>query len=301
MAWGLEIEPERLRLCAAEAGRGRVRILRCGEATLPVGLVRPSLTEPNLTDPAALGRLLGDLCRRLKCRGWVRAALPDAAFSLRGLLTDELPASRDEALRFLRWQARTLLPFPPDEARLDFLPPIPGPDGRRRITCLMGRNSVLTEYEQLLTGAGLQAARLDARSVALAQAASPGVGARPAGLVVLGPDRMTLLLLEAGRPHFLRTLATPAPLAPAARERVVREVADSLVFARESEGIPSPEELLLEGPEPGTAELTAALRDWLELPVRPLDHQSLGLAAGNGGPVDVLHWGAAIGAAIGPC
>jgi len=299
MPWGLEIEPERLRLCEAEEQRGQIRILRCGEAALPAGLVRPSLTDSNLPDPAAVGRLLADLCRRLKCRGWVGVALPDPSFALRGIMSDELPATRGEALRFLRWQAREFLPFPPDETRLDFLPPIAGVSGQRRIVCLMGRNSVLAEYEALLAQAGLQAARLDARIIALAQAASPGLGTRAAGMLALGQDRLTLLLVEEGRPRFWRTLGAPDASTPAGRERLIREIADSLAFARESEGVATPEELLLDGPDAGTAPLVPALHEWLELPVRPLDRQSLGLPM-NGEPVNLLRWGAAIGAAIGP-
>ncbi|HTU00582.1 MAG TPA: hypothetical protein VMG58_02155 [Candidatus Sulfotelmatobacter sp.] len=298
MSWGLEIEPERLRLCAADTRRGEVRILRCGEATLPAGLVRPSFTDGNLTDATAVGRLLADLCRRLKCRGWIGVALPDAAFTLRGVSIEDLPSARGEAVRFLRWQAREFLPFPPDEARLDFLPPLAGQSGSLRITCLIARDGVLAEYEQLLAGAGLRAARLDARTVALAQAASPGLGARAAGLLALGPDRLTLLLVDEGRPRFWRTLGAPSALA--AREQVVREIADSLAFAQESEGVRMPEELLLDGPEAGTAALAPALRDWLELPVRMLDRGSLGFSVKNGEPVDLLRWGAAIGAAISP-
>ncbi|MFB3818712.1 MAG: type IV pilus biogenesis protein PilM [Candidatus Methylomirabilales bacterium] len=298
MAWGLDIEADRLRLCAAAAAGGRVRLQRWGEAAVPAGLLQPSLTAPNLPDAAALGRILLGLAREVRCRGWVRVALPDDVFSLRTLLTDDLPPEPAEARRFLRWQARDLLPFPAEETRLDFVAGLPPADGRQRIVCLMARERVLADYERLLAEAGLHAARLDARSVALAQAASRRLGSRTAGLVSLAAGRLTILVVEAGLPRFRRTLAGAPD--DAARDRLLREVADSLAFCRESEGTAPVEELLLDAPAGLGDGLAAELSAWLEIPVSPLQPAALGLAAGAK-LADPPRWGAAIGAAVAPC
>jgi Tfp pilus assembly PilM family ATPase len=267
---------------------------------LAPGLVQPSLTAPNLPDPEAVARLLTGLGRNLGCRGWIGLALPDEALTLRSLITEQVPGQPAEARRFLRWQARDLLPFPVEEARLDFLPGLPAADGRQRVVCLMARERVLAEYEQLLAQADLQAARVDARSVMLAQAASRQLGQRAAGVVAFGAGRMTLLVVEEARPRFWRTLAVAEPLEGRERDRIIREVADSLAFSREAEATQPIEELLLEGPEHLTDGLAAELGEWLEIPVSPLQPAALGVAGGATRIQDVARWGAVIGAAVAP-
>jgi type IV pilus assembly protein PilM len=300
MPWGLEIESDRLRLCRAELRGGRLALRRRAEVPVPAGLIRPALKEPNVGDAAALAGLLRGLCAPVGCRGWVRVALPDPVFTLRNLTTDALPTNRAEARRFLRWQAKELLPFPAEEARLDFLPGAPGADGRPRAICLLARDRVLTEYEQCLGQAGLQAAVLDARSISLAQAASAGLGPGPAALLVVTAAWTTLLLVQAGQPRFWRLLPAGQPAwGDGDRARLLREVADSLAFAREAEALGAIAAVTVAGMGPRTTEIAAALADWLAVPVRPLD---LAAALGAGEPPEALTpWGAALGVAIRPC
>lgn len=300
MAWGLEMEPETLRLCRAEGRQGQLHLRRRAEVAVPSGLIRPSQKDGNVTDAAALSGLLRELCRNASCRGWVRVALPDPIFSLRTLASDELPGKREDAQRFLRWQARELLPFPADEARLDFLPLPPGLDGRARAVCLVARDRTLSEYEHALANAGLRAAVLDARSISLAQAASEPLGRGTAALLYVGSIWTTLLVVQEGRPRFWRILHEGLQgWAGPGRPRLFREVADSLTFCRESEGLEPVAGFTLAGLGVWTAEVASALAERLEVPVTVLD-----LCAAlrtDGHPDDLAQWGPAIGAAIRPC
>ncbi len=300
MAWGLEIGPETLRLCRAELRRGCLRLHRRAEVAVPSGLIRPSLKDGNVADAGTLSGLLRDLCRSGGCRGWVRVALPDPVFSLRAIATDELPASRPDARRFLCWQARDLLPFPAEEARLDFLPPAAGPDGRLRVICLMARDRILTEYEKVLADAGLRPAVLDARSISLAQAASASLSRGTTGLLAVGGTRTTFLVVQEGRPRFWRTLpAGREAWAGAGRAGLLREVVDSVTFCRESEGGGPVEAMVLGGLGPQAAEIASALAEWVAVPVTALDLCAALSAEGH--PDDLIHWGPAIGAAIRSC
>ncbi len=300
MAWGLEIGPEMLRLCRAEMRRGRLHLHRRAEMSVPPELIRPSLKDGNVVEAGSLSGLLRDLCRKAGCRGWVRAVLPDPVFSLRTVATDDLPAKRPEAQRFLRWQARDLLPFPAEEARLDFLPSASGPDGRLRVICLMARDRILAEYEKVLADAGLRAAVLDARTISLAQAASMPLRRGTMGLLAVSGTGSTLLLLQEGRPRFWRVLPEGrGAWAGADRARLLREVADSVTFCYESEGVSAVEGVVLVGLGPLTSEVVSALADWLAVPISALD---LCAALRVGGvPDDLVHWGPAIGAAIRSC
>jgi type IV pilus assembly protein PilM len=300
MAWGLEIGAETLRLCRAEVQRGRLHLHQRAEVPVPPGMIRPSLKDGNIPDAAGLSRLLRDLCSRAGCRGWVRAALPDSVFSLRTVATDDLPAKRQEAQRFLRWQARDLLPFPVEEARLDFLPTAPGPDGRMRVVCLMARDRILTEYEGILADAGLRPAVLDASTISLAQAASGSLDHGTIGLLSVNGARSTFLLLQEGRPRFWRILPEGrGAWAGTDRARLLREVADSVTFCYESEGIPAAAGVLLGGLGPLTSEVASDLAEWLAVPITVLDLCAALRTEGH--PDDLVNWGAAIGAAIRSC
>jgi Tfp pilus assembly PilM family ATPase len=229
----------------------------------------------------------------------VRWRLPDPVFTLRTLASDELPRSGWRP-SVLRWQARDLLPFPTDEARLDFLPTDSGPDGRARVICLLARDRVLAEYERALADAGLRPAVLDARSISLAQAASATLARRTIALLAVGGAQTTLLVLQEGLPRFWRILSQGRRAwTDEDRPRLLREVADSITFCQESEGVGPVEGVILGGLGTETAEVASALADWLGAPVEALDLCAALRAEGHRD--DLAQWGAAIGAAIRAC
>jgi Tfp pilus assembly PilM family ATPase len=302
MAWGVEITSDRIRLCRADNRGGRIRLHRAAEAPVPAGVIQPSLKDTNVTGVAAATNALRDLGRRAGCRGWVRVALPDPLFLLRTIATEELPEERDAARRFLCWQARDLLPFAVEQARLDYCAAGRAADGRLRFTCLIANDRILAEYERLLQDAGFLAATLDARSVALAQAASPLLALPAAGLLTADGSRATLLVVQEGRPRLWRILAADDATGENS-VRLIREVADSLAFFREAEDVGPVEHLFVHGMGRRTGEIASGLARWLELPVSVLDLAAvLGPGARPRGPADELtRWGAALGAAIRPC
>jgi len=303
MDWGLEIASDAIRICRAGLRRERAEIRRLDEVPVDRGLIRPSLKEANLPNTPALADLLRQQARRVGCRGWVRLALPDPLFLLRTVATDELPADPAAARQFLGWQLRDQLPFPAEEARLDFLPAGPATDGRLRVTCLIGRTRVLSEYEALLERAGLRAAVIDAHSVALAQSASAFLATKTVALLSAAGGHATLLVVQEGRPRLWRILLLDPASGGDGAVRLIREVADSLTFFRESEGVGPPKQVFVHGGKPWAAETAAALADWLESPVSILDLG--GVVPPNGGSPDASgdlgRWGAAVGAAIRPC
>lgn len=301
MPWGVEIGTDRIRLCRADLRGGRIQLHRAAESSLPSGLVRASLKDTNVTDVAALTKALRDLVRHSGCRGWVRVALPDPVFLLRTIAIQELPEDREAARRFLCWQARDLLPFPAEQARLDFVKAAPDLDGRLRLTCLMANNRILTEYERILAGADLLPAALDARSVALAQAASALLTARSVGLLTADGVRATLLVLQEGRPRLWRIMAADDAHGGNG-VRLIREVADSLAYFQETEDLDPLQHLFVHGMGHRTEEIASGLTKWLDLQVSVLDlSRAFTSGAKPRGMADELtRWGAALGAAIRP-
>ncbi len=301
MPWGLEIAADRVRLCRADLRRGRIQLRRAAESPVPAGTVRASVKDANISDAAALTKTLEGLVRRVGCRGWVRLALPDPVYILRTLATEELPEDRAAARRFLAWQARDLLPFPVEHARLDFLKTGAGPDGRLRLTCLISNGRVLAEYERTLNAVGLLPAVVDARSVALAQAASALLAFPSVGLLTADGGRATLLVLHDGRPRLWRIL-THDDGASGNGVRFIREVADSLAYFQETEDLGPLQHFFVHGMGSRTAEIASGLNQWLEVNVSILD-LSEALASGEaprGVGDELTRWGAALGAAVRP-
>jgi Tfp pilus assembly PilM family ATPase len=302
MPWGLEFAPDRIRLCRADAHRGRIRLRGAAEAPVPAGHVQPSPKDGNLKDSAATTQTLRDVSRRVGCRGWVRLALPDPVFILRTIATDDLPEDRMAARRFLGWQVRDLLPFPSEEARLDYIQGGRAADGRFRVTCLIAHDPVLAEYERALQAADLRAAIVDARSVALAQAASALLSFPSVALLTADGPRATLLILQDGRPRLWRILPVDGAN-DATGVRLIREVADSLAFFRETEeDVEAVHRMFVHGLEHRTAEIGSELARWLDLPVTTLDLTAV-LASGAGPRSladELTRWGAAVGAAVRP-
>ena len=301
MAWGLEIAADRVRLCRADLRRGGIQLHRATESGVPAGVVRASVKDVNISDPAALAKTLRVLARRAGCRGWVRVALPDPIFILRTIATEELPEDRAAARRFLCWQARDLLPFSAEHARLDFVKAGTGPDGRLRLTCLIANDRILAEYERVLHDANLLPAALDARSVAVAQAASGLLAFPSVGLLTADGARATLLVLQEGRPRLWRILAIDDG-ASGNGVRLIREVADSLVYFQETEALAPLQHFFVHGMGPRTAEIATGLSQWLELTVSVLDLSEALTSGGRprGLADELTRWGAALGAAIRP-
>jgi Tfp pilus assembly PilM family ATPase len=299
MPWGLEIGPETLRLCRAARRGGRLQVQQRVELPVPPDLIQPSLKETNLREAPRLAALLGEARRKARVGGWLRVVLPDAVFTMRSVATDQLPERREDARRLLRWQTRDLLPFPADEARLDYLRLAPGADGRQRAVCLVARERVLVEYEAALAQAGFQVALLDAQTIALAQAAAPALRDGPAALLAVSGTRTTLLVVSEGLPRFWRQLPGGADSwADGGEGSLLREVADSLTFCQESERTGPVKHLVVCGLGPHGRRASASLTDWLGIPAASLDLVTTLRTGGD--PDDLAAWGAALGAAIRP-
>jgi hypothetical protein len=194
----------------------------------------------------------------------------------------------------LKWQARALLPFPAEEIRLDFASPIRGKDGRLRVPCLMARERILREYETALAAAGLHVAALDAHSLCVAHAVPQRFPGGSAALLSAGGPHTTLLVVHEGRPCFWRTLAGgTGEWEGDGRERLLREVADSIAFCREAEGTGPLQGLLLDGWGELADGTARALGEWLEIPA-----SAVKLRPRTG---DWTYWGAPLGAATRSC
>lgn len=300
MRIGVDIGGHTLKVCAGE-GRGPARV-RLAATAMPTDLLRPSFTDPNATDEEALARLLRETLARVAPRARrARVALPELAVRLRFLDFQDLPERREEIVQFIRFRLKASLPFPAEEARLDYLSLPPGHEdgGRRRLLCLIGRERVLAQYEGVLARAGLDAPCLAPGSVYLY---NRWTAARDEALLLghLGHSGTTLVVAAGGRPLLWRTLPLggQAP-GPDAAEALGREVADTLGFARDQAGLPRIERAMISGGLAARRDILEVLGSLVSAPVDLLDPFAGGPPPAAGGPPLAPSAWAVAGAAAG--
>lgn len=189
------------------------RSLRVAEARVSGAKVRvrsllSRRMEPGLAYGDAEG--LGRFIRRVlnEARISAKRAIVDIPRDQAVLNTLILPAAKDEELtELVRFQIVRELPFPIEEAVVDFAAEPRGADGQQRVLVAAVRNDVLEFYRQVFRHAGLKLDRIGLRPyanlVALAQAVSEA-GQGHTLFVDVGPTLTEIDIVVDGRLAFSR-------------------------------------------------------------------------------------------------
>ena len=243
-------------------GRGRHSgrppvVTRVGEVPLPPGAVR----DGEVADPAAVGAALRELWRQTGLRSRdVRVGLTGSRVVVRVIDMPAMPdAELDGAIRF---SATDHIPIPLDEAIFDHAvlesapPAEPGGPSQVRVLVAAAHRSALDGLLAAVTAGGLRAVTVDLVPFALVRALSdPGLqpsvpadaGAQdglappapvPAEAIVsVGASMTTVVVHEAGRPRFVRTVQAGGDMLTAAiSEDLGIEIDAAEACKRESRG-----------------------------------------------------------------
>ncbi len=191
--------------------RETLTVRRAGYVPLADGLVRPNFDEPNLSDPAELADVLGELVAGVglgKRKRW-SIALPEAATRTSILTMEGAPASRGEAEEMLRWKTERTFGAAADELRVARQRLRPDAQGRARYLTSAVRLNVLAEYEAVFAALGWDAGLLLPRHLGEAQWLMQGRAAALATdslLVSAHREGFTAVLLRAGQPLLVRSV-----------------------------------------------------------------------------------------------
>ncbi|MBH0176544.1 MAG: hypothetical protein HP491_01425 [Nitrospira sp.] len=203
--------------------RGRRRH-RCVASPLPDGLLKPSPTDPNVSDTVMLqGRirtlaglqaegqrdgepLLSTLPRR------ITLLLPDTAVRAMVLHLDEFPARSDEREALIRWRLGQEQLFPLAGAKVvsQRFHAVPGEERRAHTVLAVAiQESVLQQYEALCESVGLIPHEVGLTSLRLCdlwRRASGGLGRKKTEFLWANvADRsLTTMVFQQGRPLFYR-------------------------------------------------------------------------------------------------
>lgn len=250
-AWGLEIDTGRMGLCQIrQTSQGR-ELKRGASQPLPPGLVTPSLTERNVADEQELTAQLRDLLKEMDWKGGtVVLALPDLTCRIGFQDFEELKGTPAEIRQLLCWRLKDRLPFPVEEARIDYQS-LGSQGNGSRFLYLLARETVITQYETLLSNVGLEPTRIITRGVALYrlhQAAS--VGGKHL-LFAPGPSSIMLIYAEEGIPRLWRAVPWNGDGNPQDRnrqaQRLTRELQETLGYLRDEMRVEQLDGLLFVG------------------------------------------------------
>jgi Tfp pilus assembly PilM family ATPase len=217
----------------AREGR-RLSLGAAASLDLPEGAIRVSMTQPNVTDPAAFRDTLRSVLERAGALhvGRVALVLPDPVARLALLPGSEVAAKRrKQSEELIRFRLRKAVPFDVRDARLAFA----GGGTRAADSVLVAAAylPVIESYEEACRAVGLHAGLVELSGLALLNAAFGALPPADRLLINWDEDYVTLLLARGEWPVLVRTLAGEAAASP---DEVAREVGNTILYYRERLG-----------------------------------------------------------------
>lgn len=265
----VEVRPTSIGVLRARREKGRLVVAAASSLDLPEGTLTPSLTQPNVADPARFQETLHGALERAGVLGGARIALvlPDTAARVSLVPAADLrgkkPAEADEMLRF---KLRKSLPFEVRDARLGHA--LAGARATDTALAVALLAPVLAGYEDACRSVLLEPGHVEVCGLALARSAVEE--GDPADHLIVNWDvgYLTLILIRAGWPLLVRTLGGAVV---ASQAEVAREVEHTLLYYRERLSGAGIERALVRSAAVTPAEAVAALQASVGVPLEILD------------------------------
>ncbi len=284
------------------------RLAAFQEAELPEASVSPSLTRPNIADPAPVGGAVSAVLARVAPKEpRVSVVLPDSAARVAILKFNRLPATRQEVLDLVRFRLQKVLPFRIEEAAIDYQLLSNGSAVEPEFLVALIQRPILWQYERIFTAQDRMPGLVDLDTFNVANLAGRSGDGAPAGdhaLVNAAEGYLTVLFFRNGVMNFSRSKsfaveerATPQHLHASIR----RELASCAAYYREhltGAGLEVATLRVVEGDPPVVLETA---REELACPVKLLDPGRAVRLPDGADPADPL-WqrlAPALGAALG--
>tara|TARA_B100001123_G_scaffold446424_2_gene600878 strand:- start:35815 stop:36768 length:954 start_codon:yes stop_codon:yes gene_type:complete len=142
--------------------------------SLPQGAVEPGAAAVNITDGAVVSAAIREAIGKLPRKGRrVGLVVPDCVGKVSFLRLDHVPGSSKELRRLIAWQVSKALPFPIEDAQLEYAPGQQLADGGREFIVGVIRRDIVEEYERVCREGGVYAGLVDLSAFNVVNMATP--------------------------------------------------------------------------------------------------------------------------------
>jgi len=230
---GVEISPHGV-TCALTGGRpASPRVERVAHAPFPSQTLQISLREQNVLDPDAFVAGLKSAYNLLLCRSQrVAVSLPDAVSRIMLLDLEGRFKSRSEALDLIRWKLKKSIPLDSADTYIDYQQLTVRENGDLALLVAIASRTVISQYEDLFTQAGLSPARIDCNLFNICTLFDRRLSLHDDCILIsFYGSTLSIVAFSQGIPEFIRSKDLTGTLAT--DSRVYMEINSSLLVYKE--------------------------------------------------------------------
>lgn len=230
---GIEISAQGV-ICALTGGSAALpRVERVSQAPFSPRTLQVSLREQNVLDPDAFVAGLKSAHNQLLSRSpRVAVSLPDAASRIMLLDLEGRFKSRSEALDLIRWKLKKSIPFDSADTHIDFQQLTVRENGDLALLVAIASRTVISQYEDLITKAGLSPVRIDCNTFNICRLFDPRLSLQDdCVLISFYGSTLSIMVFAQGIPEFFRIKDLSGTLAT--DSRVYMEINSSLLVYKE--------------------------------------------------------------------
>ena len=230
---GVEISPQGV-TCALTGGKAASpRVERVAYAPFSPQTLQISLREQNVLDPDAFVAGLKAAFNLLLCRSTrVAVSLPDAVSRIVLLDLEGRFKSRAEALDLIRWKLKKSIPLDVADTHLDYQQLAVRENGDLALLVAIVSRTVISQYEDLITKAGLSPSRIDCNTFNICRLFDRRLSLQDDCILVsFYGSTLSIVAFADGIPEFIRSKELFGTLA--SDGRIYMEINSSLLVYKE--------------------------------------------------------------------
>lgn len=230
---GIEISQHGV-VCAFTGGTAAsLRVERVAHATFSPNTLQASFREQNVLDPDAFVEGLKSAYNQLLCRTTrVAVSLPDATCRIMLLDLEGRFKSRSEALDLIRWKLKKSIPLDSADTIIDYQQLSVRENGDLALLVAVASRTVISQYEDLITKAGLSPARIDCNTFNICRLFDRRLSLQDDCILIsFYGNSLSILAFAQGGAEFIRIKDLSGTLAT--DSRVYMEINSSLLVYKE--------------------------------------------------------------------
>lgn len=230
---GVEISHDGVTCALTGGSLASPRVERVSHASFSPQTLHVSLRERNILDPDSFTAGLKSAYNLLLCKTTrVAVSLPDASCRIMLLDLEGRFKSRTEALDLIRWKLKKSIPLDSSDTLIDYQQLAVRENGELALLVAIASRTVISQYEDLISGAGLSPARIDCNTFNICRTFDRRLSLHDDCILIsFYGSTLSIVAFAQGVPEFIRSKELFGTLA--ADSRVYMEINSSLLVYRE--------------------------------------------------------------------